>query len=56
MLDRLEGLGEGAGLAARRRAQVRFTERRMESERQTQLVAARQGRRAYRFGTFKLEG
>ena len=37
-------------MATRRRAQVRFTERRMERERQAQLVAARQWRRAYRFG------
>ena len=56
LLDRLEGLGGGAGLAARRRAQVRFTEWRMERERQAQLVAARQGWRAYRFGAFRQEG
>ena len=55
LLDRLEGLGGGAGMAARRRAGVRFTERRMERERQAQLVAARQGRRAYRFGAFRLD-
>ena len=29
-IDRVEGLGGGAGLAARRRDQVRFTEYRME--------------------------
>ena len=55
LLDRLEGLGGGAGMAARRRAQVRFTARRMERERQAQLVAARQGRRAYRFGAFRMD-
>ena len=56
LIDRLEGLGGGAGLVVRRRAQVRFAEYRMERESQAQLVAARQGgRRAYRFGVFRLE-
>ena len=55
LLDRLEGLGGGAGLAAKRRAGVRYTAWRWEKERRAQQVAARQGRRTYRFGAFKLD-
>ena len=54
LLDRLEGLGGGAGQAAKRRAGVRHTAWRWEKERRAQQLAARQGGRAYRFGEFKL--
>ena len=54
LLDRLEGLGGGAGQAARRRAGVRHMAWRWEKERRAQQLAARQGTRAYRFGAFKL--
>ena len=42
LLDRLEGLGGGAGQAAKRRAGVRHTAWRWEKERRAQQVAARQ--------------
>ena len=51
ILDRLEGLGGGAGEAAKRRAGARQTERIWERERRALAVARRQGRRIYRAGT-----
>ena len=53
LLERLEGLGGGAGEAAKRRAGVRHTAWRWERERRAQQVAAKQGKRAYRFGAFR---
>ena len=52
LLDRLEGLGGGAGQAAKRRSGVRHMAWR--GRRRAQQVAARQGRRAYRFRAFRL--
>ena len=54
LLDRLEGLGGGAGEAARRRSGARQTERIWERERRALAVARRQGRSVYRAGDFFL--
>ena len=54
LLDRLEGLGGGAGEAAKRRSWAGYIDREVEREHQAQLIAARQGTRVYRAGDFLL--
>ena len=55
LLDRLEGLGGGAGEAALRRSRALYIDRELEREHQAQLIAQRQGRSVYRAGDFLLQ-
>ena len=54
VLDRLEGLGVGTGEASRRRGRTARLERKLELERQAQVISARQAWRIRRTGDFKL--
>ena len=54
VLDRLAGLGGGAGEAARRRKHTSWLEHKWYKERQAQEIAMRQGWRIRRTGDFKI--
>ena len=54
VLDRLAGLGGGAGEAAGRRRRTAWLEHQWYKERQAQEIAARQGWRIRRTGDFKM--
>ena len=54
VLDRLEGLGAGAGEAAKRRGRAAGMEHMWEKERRAAVIAARQGWRVHRTGEFRL--
>ena len=54
LLDRLEGLGAGAGEAAKRRSRAAWLEFQWEKERQAAAIAAKQGWRIHRTGDFRV--
>ena len=54
VLDRLAGLGGGAGEAARRRKHTGWLEQKWYKERQAQEIAMRQGWKIRKTGDFKI--
>ena len=55
LLGRLEGLGEGASVAARRRNDAIQLERQWGRERRAHAISVRQGKNIIRRGFFKLD-
>ena len=54
LLSRLDGLGAGVGVAARRRGWAVLQEMRMEKERRAHCLSLSQGRLPLRWGEFLL--